>query len=91
LLEEAGFTLARVIEDSFQLRFADGSALLNHSLTRIGFLEGWRSVVDANEEREVFETLERKLNETANLNGELRMTVPMLYLEARKATSEVRP
>jgi arsenite methyltransferase len=84
LLEQAGWNLIKLIEDNFEMRFADGSALLNHSLTKIGFLGGWRSVVEPDEEREVFATIERKLNETARLKGELRMTVPMLYLEAKK-------
>lgn len=86
LLGEAGWTIVKVIEDEFQMRFLDGSALLNHSLTVIGFLGGWRSVVDEDEERPVFERIERKLNEIARRKGELRMTVPMLYLEAEKAT-----
>jgi SAM-dependent methyltransferase len=86
LLEEAGWTLTRVIENSFEMRFADGSALLNHSLTRIGFLGGWRSVVEPSDEREVFKRVEQKLNELARQNGELRMTVPMLFLEAKKPT-----
>ncbi|HEY6188199.1 MAG TPA: class I SAM-dependent methyltransferase [Pyrinomonadaceae bacterium] len=88
LLRQAGWTLRKVIEDSFRLRFLDGTALLNHSLTRIGFLDGWRSVVDADDERRVFESIERKLNEAASLNGELCMTVPMLYLEAVKSKDE---
>ncbi|HYY57004.1 MAG TPA: methyltransferase domain-containing protein [Pyrinomonadaceae bacterium] len=86
LLGEAGWTIVKVIEEKFQMRFLDGSALLNHSLTGIGFLGGWRSVVDEDEERPVFERIEGKLNEIARRNGELRMTVPMLYLEAGKAT-----
>jgi len=75
-----------VIEDSFRMRFLDGSALLNHSLTKIGFLEGWRSVLNEDEEGGVFEMIEQKLNELAGRQGELRMNVPVLYLEARKAT-----
>jgi hypothetical protein len=60
---------------------------LNHSLTRIGFLDGWRSVVDADDEQRVFESIERRLNEAAGAQGELRMTVPMLYLEALKTSA----
>jgi ubiquinone/menaquinone biosynthesis C-methylase UbiE len=86
LLQHAGWLPSRVVEDHFEMRFLDGSALLNHTLTRIGFLDGWRSIVDADEESEVFESLERKLNEVAARRGELRMTVPMLYLEAAKAS-----
>jgi arsenite methyltransferase len=86
LLREAGWTLLRVVEDRFDMRFLNGSALLNHTLTKIGFLDGWRSVVGVDEERETFEAIERKLDEFATRHGELRMTVPMLYLEAAKAT-----
>jgi hypothetical protein len=84
LLREAGFKIVKVFEDSFVLRFLDASALLHHSLTKIGFLDGWRSIVDADEEREIFETVERKLDEEASRRGELRLSVPMLYLEAEK-------
>ncbi len=84
LLEAAGFNVARVIEDEFQMRFLDGSAMLRHSLVRFGFLDGWRGVVTAEEEEEVFALLEKRLNEAAARQGELRMTVPMLYVEGRK-------
>jgi arsenite methyltransferase len=84
VVQSSGFKIVRLVEDSFQMRFLDGSALLTHSLTRIGFLDGWRSVVNPDEEDEIFEVIERKLNEIARRSGELRMTVPMLYLEGEK-------
>lgn len=84
LLQESGFDIANVIEDKFQMRYMNGSALLRHSLSRFGFLDGWRSVVDANVEKAVFTGLEEKLNALAQRHGELKMTVPMLYVEARR-------
>src|SRR5262249_51184987 len=51
LIEEAGFQIRRVVSDEFTLRYLDGSALLRHSITRFGFLRGWRGVVDAQDER----------------------------------------
>jgi ubiquinone/menaquinone biosynthesis C-methylase UbiE len=84
LLAQTGWQSVRIVEESFSMRFADGGALFNHSLTRIGFLDGWRSVVDAKEEIMVFEVIEKKLNEVARTVGELRMSVPMLYVEAEK-------
>jgi arsenite methyltransferase len=84
LLDEAGFVVARVITDQFQMRFLDGSAMLRHSLVRFGFLDGWRSIIQPEEEAEVFELLERRLNEASASEGELRMSVPMLYIEAEK-------
>ena len=45
LLEGAGFRVTKAIEDSFTMRYIDGTALLNHRLTTVGFLEGWKRVV----------------------------------------------
>jgi hypothetical protein len=84
LLQERGFRIIKVREDSFQLRYLDGSALFNHPLTKLGFLDGWRRVVDQEDEEQVFALLENKLNQIASAQGELRMTVPMLYLEGEK-------
>lgn len=84
LLQDAGFTIIKTVEDSFELRYLDGSAFFNHWLTRLGFLDGWRGVVNPEDEEEVFGCIEVRLNEQAALDGELRMTVPMLYLEGQK-------
>jgi arsenite methyltransferase len=82
LVEESGFRVTRMERDTFVMRYLDGSALLRHPLTVNGFLGGWRSVVDPEDEQGVFAELERRLNRIAEDAGELRMTVPMLYLEA---------
>lgn len=84
LLEAAGFYLAKAVEDKFEMRFLDGSAMFHHSLVRFGFLDGWRGVLAQEDEEEVFAMLEKRLNETASRQGELRMSVPMLYVEGRK-------
>ena len=82
LLETAGFEVQDTIERPFAMRFADGTALLNHHLVRLAFLPDWMAVsedVDG-----VFESLERRLNEVALKRGELRLSVPMLYVKAEK-------
>jgi ubiquinone/menaquinone biosynthesis C-methylase UbiE len=84
MLAAAGWTPSRAVGTSFTLRYADGSALLRHSLTRFGFLGGWKEVVDEPDRRRVFEELEEHLNHHAEHHGELQMTVPALYLEAVK-------
>jgi arsenite methyltransferase len=80
LLVENGFAVSRCFEASFEMRFADGSAMLRHSLVK-WFLDGWRQAVGAEQEREVFDTLEARLNATAERDGCVQMTVPMVYLE----------
>lgn len=84
LFENAGFSIVKIVKDNFQWRFVDGSALLRHSLVRFGFLEGWKSILQEEEFETVFSKIEATLNEMASAEGELRMTVPMLYLEAEK-------
>jgi ubiquinone/menaquinone biosynthesis C-methylase UbiE len=88
LLEGSGFVVTRVIEESFHLRYLDGSALLNHSLTKFGFLDGWRAVVGPGDEREIFQKVEKRLNEIAARNSELVMTIPALYVEGEKLAPE---
>jgi len=84
LVQESGFQVSKLAEDQFAFRFTDGSALLRHFLTRIGFLQGWRSVVDPSDEDVVFRSLEESLNSWSQQQGGLNLTVPMLYLEAQK-------
>jgi ubiquinone/menaquinone biosynthesis C-methylase UbiE len=74
------FTVSRCFEQNYQIRFADGSTMLRHSLVK-WFLDGWRKAVGAHNEREVFNTLEAQLNGTAERDGCVEMTIPMLYLE----------
>lgn len=86
LLIASGYNYGKMIEKSFDMRFVDGSAMLNHFLVKLGFLDGWRSVVGPEDERAIFERVEDLLNEEAAKSGELRMTVPMLFIEAKKPT-----
>jgi len=83
-LETNGFSITKILKDRFQWRYLDGSALLNHSLTVFGFLDGWRSILEGENEELIFGKIEEKLNEIAKEEGELKMSVPMLYLEGVK-------
>lgn len=84
LLQDGGFTVTRVVEREGVMRFADGTALLNHYFIKLGFLDGWKKVVPGNEHA-VFARLRDALDDLAARNGELRLTVPMVYVEATAA------
>ena len=83
MVKESGFQISKAVEDYFHLRYLDGSTLLRHPLTRFGFLEGWRAVVDSEDENRVFSMLESRLNEISRERGGLKMRIPMLYLEGK--------
>lgn len=81
LLEAGGFSVRRVVERQATMRFRNGSALLNHHFIKLGFLDGWRQVAGEKQER-VFTKLLHRLDELAKQEGELRLTIPMAYVEA---------
>ncbi len=84
MLERAGFRVVRVFRETHTMRFADGSAMLRHSFMKIGFLDGWRGVLEPAEEAEVFLRLEHNLNRLAAAHGTLEVTIPAAYLEGEQ-------
>ena len=80
VLVDGGFAVSRTFEQSFPIRFADGSTMLRHSLVK-WFLDGWRRAVGGAHERPIFDILEARLNATAERDLCVEMTVPMLYIE----------
>lgn len=81
LLLEAGFSMTREFGQQQRLRFASGTALLNHYFIRLGFLDAWKAVVPGREV-EMFVRLRQRLDAIANGVGELALTIPMAYFEA---------
>ena len=77
LLTRGGFTVRRVVERKGVMRFANGTALLNHHFIKLGFLDAWKKIVPGNE-RTVF----ARLRDALDAEGELRLTIPMAYIEA---------
>ena len=84
LLMEAGFILSATYHNSFVMRFANGSAFFNHLLIQHGFLDGWKNIIPPGELTRVFTQLEENLNARAEEQKELRMTIPVAYIEAEK-------
>lgn len=84
LFETAGFHVTTVHEQAAVLRYLDGSALLRHHFIRWGFLDAWKEILEPGERAAFFACLEKNLNQLAGEQGELRLTIPMAYVEAQK-------
>lgn len=84
LLQGAGFRLTATHSQTVVMRFVDGTAFFNHSLIRMGFLEGWKNILPPQQVVPVFTALEERLNSIAHEMSELRMTIPVVYIEAEK-------
>ncbi|MCK5075537.1 MAG: methyltransferase domain-containing protein [Calditrichia bacterium] len=84
LLKDSGFKISKTLTDSFNMRFLDGSALLRHYFIRLGFLDGWKNVIPKSQLNTFFKRLEGNLNGYAKENGELKLTIPLGYIEGIK-------
>ncbi len=81
LVSKHGFTVVQSVEHQATMRFPDGSALLRPHFIRLGLLDGWNAVMG--QSRDMLASLEAALNEASRRAGELRLTIPLIYLEAR--------
>jgi ubiquinone/menaquinone biosynthesis C-methylase UbiE len=83
-LEEAGFNIISIQEDSFQFRFLDGATMFNHNEIKYWFLEGWKSVLNPNDLENIFEQVEDRLSKIAREAGEIRLTIPFVTIDCRR-------
>lgn len=83
-LSEAGFRREKEVADSTNFRFVSALTLLNHSLIRVGFRESWGDLVPENLRSIFFQRLQEEIDKRIKIDGEFRISVPMLYLEFEK-------
>ena len=84
LLETAGFAVSQTKQQSFSMRFLDGTAFLNHYFIKYAFMDGWKSIFPADLLNPVFTRLEKNLNALAKRENEFKVTIPVAYIEAEK-------
>lgn len=80
-LESAGFRIAAQHTREVALRYAGAAALLDHHFIRLGFRPSWEQVAGS---PEALARLRAELDQVARQAGELRLTIPLVYLEGRK-------
>jgi arsenite methyltransferase len=83
-LNKAGFEIISIGESSFSYRFSSASAMFRHTFIRLAFLESWKKLVPPDKLNEIFDELEKRLNEISVRNGELRMEIPFVLFRCIK-------
>ena len=83
-LERSGFKITGVYQDSFWLRFLDGTTFFSHALIKTGFLDDWKQLIPERDRKKVFTALEKNLNHFSNSAGTLELTIPMVCIDAEK-------
>ncbi len=84
LFIENGFKVCRHFEESFEMKFLDGTAFLNHNFVKLGWLTSWTKLFPKDELKFIFTSLEQNLNDFSEKNNGLILTVPMIYFEGEK-------
>jgi ubiquinone/menaquinone biosynthesis C-methylase UbiE len=84
LLDRSGFAVNDIYEDAFTMRFTDGTAMLSHSVIRLGFLGSWVDVLSPPDVEPVFSSIESALNRRARDRGELRLTIPWACFDCER-------
>ena len=84
LLDKHDFQIKNIVRSTYNMRFLNGSAFLNHSFIIMAFLGSWKNMFDEKDKQTFFETFEKNLNALSKSKGELKLTIPMLYLECVK-------
>ncbi|MFH0735194.1 MAG: class I SAM-dependent methyltransferase [bacterium] len=83
LIDTNGFKIINKVKSHFQMRFLNGTTFLNHSFILLGFINSWRDMFEETEKQIFFDTFESNLNVLSKNKGELKLTIPMLYLECK--------
>jgi arsenite methyltransferase len=84
LLNDFGFGINEIFHDSFEYKFADGSAMLRHFLITLSFIESWKGLIPENRQYEIFDEVEKRLNTISNNDLILRLTIPFVIINARR-------
>jgi len=85
IIEGAGYDVIETHENRFALRYTDGRAMLENYTIRLAFLDSWKEVLDETDRERIFRRLEHELNHLARRTGEVRLTIPWVCLDCRKA------
>jgi len=84
LFTDGGFEVCRHFEESFEMKFLDGTAFLNHHFIKFGWLSSWKELFSQEDLERIFTSLEENLNSYSKKSGGLTLTVPMTFIEGKK-------
>ena len=84
MIQKHGFNIKDLEHDQFNYRFSDGTAMLNHYFIRLAFMNSWIKILPENNLEQIFDTIERRLNEQAKMFGSIKLTIPFVMINAVK-------
>jgi arsenite methyltransferase len=84
ILLKNDFLIRNLEHDSFNYKFADGTAMFNHFFIRMAFMDAWKKILPEDKINTVFEIIETRLNHLAKISGGITMTIPYITVNTQK-------
>jgi arsenite methyltransferase len=84
LLNENGYVINEISHDKFAYIFVDGTAMFNHFLIKLAFIDSWKEFIPEEKQNEFFAELVERLNQLAQSNGLLNSTIPFVLINCEK-------
>jgi arsenite methyltransferase len=78
----AGFSIRSINADGFKMKFADGTAFMNHYLIRTAFRKPWEEITT---DETVFKSTEDRLNQIAAVHDGLSISIPHVCFDCFKS------
>ncbi len=86
MISNAGFKIKKVYEENYTMKFADGTAFLNHSFIKKAFKNAWSQLLQpTGRVEEILSATENRLNQLAEEDGVLLMEVPFAVFDCYKS------
>jgi len=83
-IQNHGFIIKKVEHDQFNYKFANGTAMFNHYFIRMAFMDSWIKLLPGEKVEYIFEIIEERLNQEAEIAGQLNLSVPFVVINAIK-------
>ncbi len=84
MIQQHEFTIKDLEYDQFNYKFANGSAMLNHYFIRLAFMDSWIELLPSEKVKQIFDTIETRLNEQSKLLGGIKLSIPFVVINAIK-------
>jgi len=85
LLNESGYVINEISHDEFTYQFVDGTAMINHFLIKLAFIDSWKELIPEEKQNDFFAELIQRLNRTASITEVLKLTIPFAIIDCEKA------
>jgi len=84
LVNKYGFIVKDLEHDQFNYKFSNGTAMLNHYFIRVAFMDSWIKILPKDKTEQIFDAIELKLNEHAEISNGLKLSIPFVIINAIK-------